>query len=88
MIKKITWLVAAIEQSGVEVQIIECSHCGERFIGPYGVKNRKRHLSKYCKAIQGQPDYELVKCLYEGCGQTFIQSDNLNQHVRRKHHTI
>ena len=87
MIKKITWLIAAVEQSGADVQLTECSQCGKPFIGPYGVKNRNRHLSKHCKATQeGQSDYEPVKCPY--CGQTYIRSDNLNQHVRRKHNTI
>jgi hypothetical protein len=87
-VKKITWLIAAIDQSGNGGQVIECSQCQTRFTGPDRVKNCNRHLSKHCKVTRGRPDYQRVKCPYEGCGQTCSRSDNLNQHVKRKHHTI
>jgi hypothetical protein len=87
-IKKITWLIAAIEQSRNGGQVIECSQCHKRFTGPDCVRNCNRHLSKTCKVTQERPDYQRVKCPYEGCGQTCSRSDNVNQHVKRKHHTI
>jgi hypothetical protein len=85
-IKKITWLIAAIEQSRNGGQVVECSQCHERFTGPDRVRNCNRHLSKTCKVTQGRPDYQRVKCPY-GCGQTCSRSDNVNQHVKRKHRT-
>jgi hypothetical protein len=86
-IKKLTWLIDVINQSGngVLVTVTECSQCGRPFTGQDGPKNRKRHLKRNCELTKSRSDYRHVRCPYLDCGQIFTRSDNLHPHIQRKH---
>jgi hypothetical protein len=86
-IKKLTWLIDVINQSGngVLVTAIECPQCGRPFTGQDGPKNRERHLKRNCEFTKSRSDYRHVCCPYPNCGQIFTRSDNLHPHIKRKH---
>jgi hypothetical protein len=82
-ILKITWLMGIIRQSA---KAIECSQCGGRFSGKYRAKNLKLHKERSCSVTKKGSEYQRLSC--DHCETTFSRMDNLNKHVRRKHHTI
>jgi hypothetical protein len=82
-ILKITWLMDIIRQSA---KAVECSQCGGRFTGLYRAKNLKLHKERSCGVTQKGSEYRRLSC--DHCETTFSRMDNLNKHVRRKHHTI